>query len=83
MLGKITGIIERKTKHVNKYLLLKGKLQMVEQVIKTKDSSNENKEQNGSSLPLLVYKDAEDDIPMNSEDEEEEDEEIKEIDFTQ
>jgi hypothetical protein len=68
-LGEIQAFIKKKTSHLNQFLLLKGKLQLVEKTLELKSvSKKESKKKNGHHQDeVMVYKDASDDDeePLN------------------
>jgi len=88
ILQKIKTFIQHKNKHLDKLLILKGKLHMLNTLIEAKKSKSESLHNKDSGLKVkreLVYKDNDDNFDMDeeekSEDEDsEEDEEIQYID---
>jgi predicted nucleic-acid-binding protein len=64
-LGAIQAYIARKTKYMDKFLILKGKLEMVSKTLEIKKNEKvvskvEEKSKAAKGQALLVYKDADD-----------------------
>eukprot|EP00347_Sterkiella_histriomuscorum_P003625 403363569 len=78
-LGAIQSYIQKKTKYMDKVMLLKGKLEMLQNTIEIRKQISQGLTQQEKSAknkqPMLVYKDAEDDEDELMKDEQEEEDE--------